>query len=343
MFTIRPSRQEMYSQDPKFLWKYILRSLAIVLAIISIGLIGWSITHQVFVDNIYDIDDYGYYHWFYTDIWFLPWEFITLGLSIIWNFINILVLLIRNRPIHPGANVACDLLLWLGLIATGTLATAGAERYFWFYPDDYDILYEDSLTQTYANGSTYSILPDGAVGNPTSTFSPTSTLCEGFTSCATRPSHINRKGVIILVGAVISFIVLLMHFALFISACRYTNARRVNAKVAVMAERIASEKVMSSRRDAGREGNPNAAFVPINEPVEQQAPLGYGMPPAPTGMTLGESRMKRAVVSQQQEQGQEQGRKGTRYSYEQPEVVVHGNGGEHAVTTYTHGDGVYEA
>ena len=337
MFTIRPSRQEIYSQDPKFLWKYILRSLAIVLAIISIGLIGWSITHQVFVDDIYDTYDYGYYYWSYNDIWVLPWEFITLGLSIIWNITNILVLLIRNSPIHPGANVACDLLLWLGFIATGTLATADAERYFWFYPGDYDMFTEDTLTQTYANGSTYSILPDGALGNPTST----STLCEAFTSCAAQQSYINRKGIITLVGAVISFIVLLMHFALFISACRYTNARRVNAKAAVIAERIANEKVMSSRRDAGREGNPNAAFVPINEPVEQQAPLDYGMPPAPTGMTLGESRMKRAAVSQQQEQ--EQGRKGTRYSYEQPEVVVHGNRGEHAVTTYTHGDDVYEA
>ena len=39
--------------------------------------------------------------------------------------------------------------------------------------------------------------------------------------------------------------------------------------------------------------NPNAAFVPICEPVELQAPLDYGIPPAPTRMTVGERKKRR--------------------------------------------------
>ena len=65
--------------------------------------------------------------------------------------------------------------------------------------------------------------------------------------------------------------------------------------------------------------------MPINELVEQQAPLDYGMPPAPTGMTVGEKVKRRAVMSEEQARG-------TRYSYEQPEVVVAGPSGEHMVS-----------
>lgn len=330
MFTVRPSRQDIYAEDPKFLWKYVLRSLAIILAIISIGLIGWSLAHQVVSpnNNIYDnyayAYAYAYYDWSYSnDIWFLPWEFITLGLSITWNLANILVLLIRNRPIHPGANVACDLLLWLGLIVTGTFATVGAEDYFWWHTNEYEN--EGNLaTESYGNGSSYFIFPNGTVSN---TSTPSSSLCEGFTSCAAQDSYnsaVNRKGVIIAVGAAMSFIVLLMHFALFVSACRYTSARRLNTKATMIAERMYNEKVS---REVGEQRNPNAGFVPISEPVEQQAPLSYGMPPAPTGRTVGDKGKRRAEMS-------EALGRGVRSSYEQPEVVVEGPSGEHAAAAY---------
>lgn len=289
MFTIRPSRQQMYADDPKFLWKLILRSLTIVLSIVSIGLIGWSLANQVtFPDNIHDSYDDTYYDWPYSnDVWFLPWEFITLGLSVMWNAANILVLLTRNRPIHPGANVACDLLLWLGLIVTGAFAALDAGIYFWWHP------YDDA---TFSNGSddngSYSILPNG-----TNTTTTTTTInpCPGFTSCsaqeASSTSGLNRKGTVIALGAALSSLVLLMHFALFVSACRYTNARRANsvaAAAAAVADRMYGEKKLGGDGAAGgewRDPDPNAGFVPIGEPVEQQAPLRYGMPPASTGVT----------------------------------------------------------
>lgn len=222
---MRPSRQQMYADDPTFLWKYILRSLGIVLAITSIALIGWSLAHQSPLTNTaYDAFDYAYYDaWPYSeDVSFLPWEFITLGLSALWNAANILVLLRRNGPINPAVNVTCDLLLWLGLGVTGAFAAVRADTYLEWYPGD-----------------------DGDGG---------------------------RKGTVIAVGAALGFLVLLAHFALFVSACRYTNARRVDAVAAVVAERMRGEMlggdgVMRERRDV--EAYPNSGLVPIGGPMER--------------------------------------------------------------------------
>ena len=44
----------------------------------------------------------------------------------IWNIANIAVLLKRTRAIHPGANVGCDLIIWLGFLAMGSLLAIGA-------------------------------------------------------------------------------------------------------------------------------------------------------------------------------------------------------------------------
>ena len=104
-------------------------------------------------------------------------------------------------------------------------------------------------------------------------------------------------------------------------------------------ERLCSEKV-------GREGlrNPNAGFVPISEPLEQQAPLHYGMPPAQTGMTVGEQGRRRAVVEEEKEEKEGRGRvRGTRDSCERPEVVVQGVSGGDAAAGPACGNDVYEA
>ena len=284
MFPVRRTRQQIHADDPTFLWKYILRALAIVLALTSTGLIGWSLAHPTLT-----YDRYVYYAWPNEggDDYYLAWEFITLGLSVIWNVANIVVLLYRQRPVHPGANVACDLLLWLGFIVTGAIATGGAETYLWYYPSDYDDFGQDEAVNS------------------------------------NDINDVNRKGIIMAVGAALSFVVMVMHFALFISACRYTNARRLNDKATAIAERLQNEK-LSREGAAGQERNPNAGFEPVSERVEQQTPLNYGMPPAPTGMTVGDKVNKWA-----------EGRQGrdVRHSYEQPEVVC-GPSGEQSAAAY---------
>ncbi|KAM0797285.1 hypothetical protein BDR22DRAFT_975417 [Usnea florida] len=269
------TRQQIHANDPTFLWKYILRALAIVLALTSTGLIGWSLAHPTLFPTP-TFDSYLFNAWpYYGDDYYMPWEFITLGLSILWNVANIVVVLYRQRPVHPGANVACDLLLWLGFIVTGTLATQGAEIFLWYYPSGDEFDTDDNVS--------------------------------------------NAKGIIMAVGAALSFVVMVMHFALFISACRYTSARRLNDSATLIAERMKNEKLS---RDgvaaAGRERNPNAGFVPVSERVEQQTPLNYGMPPAPTGVTVGDKVNRWA---------EEQRGRDVRQSCEQPEVVC-GPGGE---------------
>lgn len=52
------------------------------------------------------------------------------------------MLLSRNRPIAPGANVGCDLLLWLSLLGTGILLVISAQdnigsKYLSGYVDGY--------------------------------------------------------------------------------------------------------------------------------------------------------------------------------------------------------------
>lgn len=208
----RPSRSAMYADDATFLWKPILRFLAILLAIVGIGTTAWvMVSHlhkPISTTDPYGSDDYDYdYQDFYPTV-YLPWQFITLGLSILWNIANIITLLARNRAIHPGANVACDLILWLGLLITGGFATLGSVTYIYYSPDD--DYYDGDLGYgggTYSNGTQYEYTANGTIIPLTNSASQ----CGDFTSCAARDqfvSAVQHRGVVIAVGAAMVFIVL---------------------------------------------------------------------------------------------------------------------------------------
>ena len=184
------SRTALYADDPTFLWKAILRSFAILLALVGIGTTAWAISNPSLTTNSnYSStpDDYDYG---LQDFITLPWTFITLGLSIIWNITNLAVLSIRKRAIHPGANVACDLVLWLALSTTGAFAVIGAANYIGFYP------YYGSI-DAYGNDS-------AATGQDQD-----SNGCDGFTSCAAQSAYEHawqHKGIVIIVAATMTFI-----------------------------------------------------------------------------------------------------------------------------------------
>lgn len=207
----RPSRSAMYADDATFLWKAILRFLAILLAIIGIATTAWAMISHIqgpttdtnsSYANGYE-DDY-----FPSEAVYLPWQYITLGLSILWNIANICTLLVRNRAIHPGANVACDLLLWLGLLFTGAFATIGATSYSFYTAGD-DDSYEDGLGYgggTYSNGTQFDYTANGTTVPATN-----QNQCGGFTTCAARDQYasaIRHKGVVVAVGASMAFVVL---------------------------------------------------------------------------------------------------------------------------------------
>ena len=213
----RPSRSAMYADDGTFLWKPILRFLAILLAIVGIGTTAWAMTsriHHPDSDSATSGSDPGDYEYdFSYDL--LPWQFITLGLSILWNIANMVTLLIRNRAIHPGANVACDLLLWLGLLVTAGFATLGGTNYLYYYAYD-DYSYDNGSSYgggTYSNGTRFEYTANGtavAVAN---------SQCDGFTTCAARDQYesaVRHKGVVIIVGASVAFVVLYVHVLLLL-------------------------------------------------------------------------------------------------------------------------------
>ena len=243
----RPSRTALYANDPTFLWKAILRAFSILIALIGIATFAWAydkFVHDLNFDGTYstynsyddNFDEAG------TDFLYLPWSFITLGLSILWNVINLAVLLSRNKPIRPGANVACDLLLWLFLITTGIFATFGATNFLYFY------YYQDERSapqhKEYENA-------------------------------------LHHKGTVIAVGATMSFVVLyvsqtpdleqpkfanpsqhrLFHFALFVSACRYEHARRHSAG-SKRAQAITAEATKIAQQMVANMTGPNGSFRP---------------------------------------------------------------------------------
>lgn len=129
-------------RDPPFLWKIVLRGLSIPLAIVSIGTLAWAFSNHVrrSSDDDSGTDSYGEESEYGEDglMWSLPWSFISLGLSVIWNFANLLTIWVRDgRGIHPGANVGCDLFLWLAFLVTGIVATFGALDELFWYDDSY--------------------------------------------------------------------------------------------------------------------------------------------------------------------------------------------------------------
>ena len=77
--------------ERRWLPKLVLRVLCILFVIVSIGLAGRTYGY-----------DYG-----------VIWLSVPLCLSFAWNVANIIVRMVRARPMHPGANVGCDLVLCL--------------------------------------------------------------------------------------------------------------------------------------------------------------------------------------------------------------------------------------
>lgn len=227
----RITRQTLREADPTFTWKLVLRSTAIIFAAIAIGLVAWAQLHTV-VPNLVPADDpnngingddigssgnfaaLGDFETYNQDNYELSWEYISLGLSMLWNFANIGVWFTPSRAgrgMHPGANVGCDLVLWLILIFTGVIASFDADMYISQFGEY--LLGYSSVEQTFNN--------DTLVTGPTQ--------CAPFVSCdalAAYGNGLRHKGIVIAAGLAFTFIVMLFHFALFISACRYTHARR---------------------------------------------------------------------------------------------------------------------
>ena len=206
----RPSRTAIQEHDRTFIWKLLLRVLAIIFAAVAIGTIAWAITAVPYTGNaatdIVEEQDYigpDYFYNGYTML--LPWILIALGLSVIWNIVNIVTLLARNRWIHPGANVGCDLVLWLGLGITAGIATVGAVSYL-FYEDYYDGAYDEGgigYSGVFPNGTSYYTTANG-----TDVAYCTDVSCAAGDSFNALVRHV---GIVITVGCAFAWIVMYVH------------------------------------------------------------------------------------------------------------------------------------
>ncbi|KAL9117056.1 MAG: hypothetical protein Q9187_006411 [Circinaria calcarea] len=197
-----------------------------------------------------------------------------LGVSILWNGANIIVRLSRPRPMHPGANVGMDLVLWLALIVTGLLATVAAVRNLNSISNEsnnqsskpvknpdgtYSYIYGE---YGYFQNGTYGFVPDGTPG----------ARCPDFSSCAARAvatSSIHHLGMVEAVGSGFTFLAVLLHFTLFVWACvdvHRGNNGRVEGRAAAMAQTIIAQMADRGVLPSGQQTQRQQQTAPLLSP-----------------------------------------------------------------------------
>ncbi|MCJ1313542.1 hypothetical protein MMC25_007221 [Agyrium rufum] len=185
------------------------------------------------------------------DPFFLFWDFITLGLSFIWCLANVVTRLVRRRPVHPGANVGCDLILWMALIVTGIAAIVPVLDALSWSNNNVGNGGEDTRYILLANGTEvlqygqYGYFPNGTYG-----FIPESnpgSSCPGFASCDVQNAYLaatHHIGTVLAVGVALTYVAVLLHFTLFVWACVDThrrNADKVDRRATVIAQTMIAE------------------------------------------------------------------------------------------------------
>lgn len=269
--TAQPTLNEtLNSRDRYWKFKTVLQIVTIIVGIIGIGAVAWSV--QTASTN-------NYYFYSYELVATWP-SLITFAISIIWCLTCILVLVVKKRPIHPGLRVAMDLLLWLGFLVTGLFAVVVL-----VYVMDWGTNGDFGFSSSYGD---YELQPNGTWvwenSSSSSTYSSRSRDCArssssynyyGFSNCAEQDAYINdlwqkkpHRVSIILMGVVCNFIVLLLHFVLFVWACVDEHRRR-HSRVSQDAEKLAANIVQTMIQ--------NGAIIPPPSQAHMK-PIPYGQP-----------------------------------------------------------------
>ena len=233
-----------------------LRTTQAVLSLLGIGVLAW-------LTAISFSGPYGYTNpyvgWF--DYFFLPFALVILSLSFNWCAICVLVPLLRktHRPVHPGTAVGFDLILWLALVVTALFTIAAIydlqsfgrggtiEDYNYSSSGDYSGHYKLLSNGTWVYKITYNGYSNGGgyhynytTGNYTYSNPPShvNRICTPeFASCAAQDASVNklwqeqdaRFGTEI-VAAIVQWIGVGVHFALFVWACVDVHRRNRGVK-----------------------------------------------------------------------------------------------------------------
>jgi hypothetical protein len=277
--TIKTKREELEAGDAHWKWKIALRAVTIIVGLIGIGCAAWITAH--FSDS--SLGGYSsYYYYYFDDAWTLPWTLITFTLSVVWSAACVIVFFARrsNAPMHPGAQVGCDLILWLGFIVTATFALVGTlSVYGW--GSDGSLGYSSSSGE-YTQASNGTWVWTTSSSSSSSYYGSSSRGCESgsysFSSCAQQDAYVNalwdaktQRYNLDLTATVCQFLALLLHFILFVWACVDTH-RKNSRGVTKDAEKLAADIVMNMVKAGAIIPAPGQAYFPPM--AHQGAPMG---------------------------------------------------------------------
>ncbi|KAF2836361.1 hypothetical protein M501DRAFT_987524 [Patellaria atrata CBS 101060] len=267
-----PLNQREY--DKRWAWKFWLRVITFIFASVSLGCCAYVLANP---RRGYRWSGY----WDTLSMFVVMWP---LGASVLWNLTAILTYVFSTGPIHPGAVVGLDLIIWLVLFLTGIFGTIeGVQDAEWRARNYYgDSSYGDWRT---ING-TDTWVPNGYG-------SDNEYACQPFDTCADSVKaqrQLTDRATVQLVGMAYLWLIVLLHFALFVCGCIDTHDRRAKAKTreaTVIAERIISE--MQARGQIRRPRATDAAAAMGRQhksrhsknpaPVPTTAPRNWGPPP----------------------------------------------------------------
>jgi hypothetical protein len=276
-------REKLNAGDEHWQWKLGLRAILVIIGIIGIGCAAWTLVKFGPGKNPYDYE--------LDDAWTMPFTLITFCISLAWSLACILVFFMRrpNAPVHPGAQVGMDLVLWLAfiptamcaVIAVSSVASMGqsgqlgglysSRGYYTFSPENNTWAWNTSASSSYSSsyGSTRDCMKN-------STSSSRYNYGTTFTNCTEEDLYVNdlwkgksQRFSTELTATVCQFLGLLLHLVLFIWACVDTH-RRNSRKVSKDAEKLAAEIVMKMVQ--------TGAIVPAPGAVHTR-PMPGQMPP----------------------------------------------------------------
>ena len=171
-----------------------------------------------------------------------------------------------------------DLLLWLSFIVTALFSTVGTIQdlaYDGSYAYDHNgYTSDDSPYVYYRNGTRYEVTPQ----------------CPGFSDCAAKIGSLNsqqNRGLAVAVATGLAWVLVLMHFALFVSACRYVHERRRPRRAG---ERFKSEAgEIEARISTGSEAEGRLRTPPPQEVISAapETTLARGSSEGTSGQQVG--------------------------------------------------------
>jgi heme/copper-type cytochrome/quinol oxidase subunit 2 len=290
-------REKLNAGDAHWEWKIAMRIITVIIGIIGIGCAAWVTVKYGPGKNPSDYE--------LDDAWSMPWTLITFCLSVVWSLACILVFFLRrpNAPVHPGAQVGMDLVLWLAFIPTALFAilavssvaslgqngrigdswySSSSDGYYNYVASNNSWVWNASTSDSVYTSASYSGGVRDCMSNSSRSRSSYYNYGITFDNCTDEDNYVNalwhdksHRFNTELTATVCQFFALFLHLVLFIWACVDTN-RRNSRKVGKDAEKIAADIVQKMIQAGAIIPPPGAAHM---RPMPGQMPMQNGQVP----------------------------------------------------------------